>query len=283
MSRKPNSMRRNDQAQLSAEAPESQEGRYLVAPILKAMKVLELVCRASEPMSLNDIAKITGQPKTTVFRYLRTLESRRMVEHDAATDRYQAGIGLWWLSHATNPYETLRRICQPAMMQLRAKFNETVNLGVLSGNQVVYLAIVESRWTLRMRAETGALDPVHCTALGKALVAFRPRNQREAILPKVLVPVTKRTIVDRAVLLEQYEVIRTTGYAVDLGENEEGSCCLAAPICDDQGSAIAALSISGPVARVDGDMRQSICASLITACAEISRSLSGQPLLPKSS
>jgi DNA-binding IclR family transcriptional regulator len=269
-------MRRNADSAASNFPQAEQEGRYVVQPILKALQVLQLVCKAPEPVSLNDIVRAAGLPKTTVFRYLRTLESQRMVEHDAASDRYRAGIGLWWLSNATNPYETLRRICRPVMKQLQAKFNETVNLAVLSGNDVIYLEIVESDWSLRMRADVGSVDPVYSTALGKALVAFRPRDQREAIVPHVLTPITKRTIVNRDVLLEQYDVIRTTGYAVDFGENEEGCCCLAAPICDNQGVSVAALSVSGPAARIDGDMRQSICASLITASADISRVLRGQ-------
>jgi IclR family acetate operon transcriptional repressor len=252
------------------------ETRYVVQPVLKAMQVLQLVCEAPGPIALNDLVRAAELPKTTVFRYLRTLATMRLVEHDQTTDRYRPGIGLWSLTHATNPYETLRQTCRPEMKRLQQRFNETVNLGVLSGSDVVYLDIVESERSLRMQAKIGASDPLHSTALGKVLLAFRPPVQRDALLPKSLTRLTPNTIVDRAALLEQLDIIRTTGYAVDLGENEEGSCCLAAPICDDRNFAVAAISLSAPAARMEGAVRQAICANLITAAAEISRALHGR-------
>src|SRR5262245_23703790 len=154
--------------------PETEpETRYVVQPVLKATQVRQLVCEATAPIALNDLVRASELPKTTVFRYLRTLAVMRLVEHDPATDRYRPGIGLWWLTHATNPYETLRQVCRPEMKRLQQRFNETVNLGVLSGSDVVYLDIIESERSLRMQARVGATDPIHSTALGKALLAFR--------------------------------------------------------------------------------------------------------------
>lgn len=261
---------------MEASVADAELERYLVQPVLKAMQVLQLVCEAPEPIALNDIVRAAALPKTTVFRYLRTLATLRLVEHEPDSDRYRPGIGLWWLSHASNPYETLRQACRPEMKRLQQHFNETVNLGALSGREVVYLDIVESERSLRMQATIGATDPLHSTALGKVLLAFRPAAQREALLPQSLPRLTPNTIVDRAKLLEQLEIIRTTGYALDLGENEEGSCCLAAPIRDDRGTAVAAISLSAPAARMDGPVRQAMCASLMTACAEIGRNLLGR-------
>ena len=255
---------------------DSELERYLVQPVLKAMQVLQLVCEASEPIALNDLVRAAALPKTTVFRYLRTLAALRLIEHEPDSDRYRAGIGLWWLSHASNPYETLRQVCRPEMKRLQQRFNETVNLGVLSDREVLYLDIVESERSLRMQATIGATDPLHSTALGKALLAFRSAAQRETLLPQSLPRLTANTIVDRVELLDQLEIIRATGFALDLGENEEGSCCVAAPICDDRNIALAAISLSAPAARMDGAVRQAICASLMTACAEIGRALLGR-------
>jgi IclR family acetate operon transcriptional repressor len=214
-------------------------------------------------------------PKTTVFRYLRTLATMGFVEHDAETDRYRPGVGLWCLSHARSPYETLRQSCRHHMKRLRERFNETVNLGVLSGGEVLYLDVVESERSLRMQARVGAIDPLHSTALGKVFLAFRPRSQLDLLLPRTLPRLTKNTIVDRVALMEQLEIIRTTGYAIDLGENEEGSYCIAAPICDNRNIAVAAISLSAPISRLDEKIRQTICASLMTACGEIRRTLCG--------
>jgi IclR family transcriptional regulator, KDG regulon repressor len=256
--------------------PDGGEPRYVVQPVLKAMQVLQLVCEASEPPTLEQLVRRAALPKTTVFRYLRTLATMRFVEHDPEADRYRPGIGLWWLSHVSSPYETLRQACRPHMKRLRQRFNETVNLGVLSGGEVLYLDVVESERSLRMQSTVGATDPLHSTALGKVFLAFRPASQLNALLPQTLQRMTKDTIVDRAALIEQLDIIRTTGYAMEVGENEEGSYCIAAPICDNRNVAIAALSLSAPVSRLDESVRQTICASIMSACAEIGRMLNGE-------
>lgn len=255
------------------EAPPRDEERYLVQPVIKAMQVLHLVCDAEEPISLNELARTAAMPKTTVFRYLRSLATKRLVEHDEATDRYKPGIGLWWLSHLSNPYEMLRQLCRPYIVQLRDEFNETVNLGVLVGSEVLYLDMIESRRSLRMQARIGSMDPLHSTALGKVLLAFRPKSQIENILPKKLVPVTSNTIVNRAGFLAQLDVVRENGYALDQGEDEEGSCCIAAPICDDRRGAIAAISLSGPENRMKASTREAMRAQLVRTCADIGKKL----------
>lgn len=258
--------------------PAEDDLRYAVQPVLKAMQVLQLVCEASEPPTLNQLVLRAQLPKTTVFRYLRTLAAMRFVEHHAGTDRYRPGIGLWWLSHASSPYETLRQACRPHMKRLRQRFNETVNLGVLSGGEVFYLDVVESERSLRMQATIGASDPLHSTALGKVFLAFRPENQIDVLLPQTLERLTESTIVDRGALIEQLGIIRTTGYAIEIGENEDGSYCIAAPIRDGRGVAIAAMSLSAPISRLNEQSRQTICASLMTACADVGRALVGESL-----
>jgi IclR family acetate operon transcriptional repressor len=250
--------------------------RYAVQPVLKAMQVLRRVCEATEPPTLNQLVLGAQLPKTTVFRYLRTLAAMRFVEHDAETDRYRPGIGLWWLSHASSPYETLRQACRPHMKRLRQRFNETVNLGVLSGGEVFYLDVVESERSLRMQATIGATDPLHSTALGKVFLAFRPEGQIGMLLPRTLEKLTDNTITDRTALIEQLGIIRTTGYAIEIGENEDGSYCIAAPIRDGRGVAVAAMSLSAPVSRLNEQSRQTICASLMTACADVGRTLVGE-------
>src|SRR5436305_432654 len=104
VSRKVRSLRRN--MMVAGEPEGGLEDRYLVQPVLKAMQVLQLVCEAAEPVTLNQLVRVAGLPKTTVFRYLRTLATIGLVEHDTEADRYRPGLGLWRLSHASGPYET---------------------------------------------------------------------------------------------------------------------------------------------------------------------------------
>lgn len=251
------------------------EDRYLVQPVLKALQVLQLVCEAPQPVSLNEIVRMAELPKTTVFRYLRTLASLGFVEHDDELDRYRPGIGLWRLSHGAGPYEALRHVARPHMKHLRDGFNETINLGVLSGGEVFYLDVLESEQSLRMQASVGSTDPLYSTALGKVFLAFAPPERRDQLIPAVLAQRTARTIVERAKLLEQLAVIRTTGYAMEIGENEDGSYCIAAPILDHRGIATAAISLSAPTSRFDDSARQAICAGLMDAGKRISETLTG--------
>ena len=137
-------------------------------------------------MSLNQLVREAALPKTTVFRYLRTLSTLGFIEHDADTDRYRPGLGLWRLSHSSSPYETLRQACKPQMKRLRQRFNETINLGVLSGGEVFYLDVLESERSLRMQSSVGSSDSLHSTALGKVFLAFCPAPQRDALIPPVL-------------------------------------------------------------------------------------------------
>jgi IclR family acetate operon transcriptional repressor len=275
VSRKVHSLRRNLVADLELAA--DLDERYLVQPVLKAMQVLQLICEAAEPLTLNQLVREAGLPKTTVFRYLRTLTTIGFIEHDAETDRYHPGLGLWRLSHANGPYETLKRVCKPYMKRLQQRFNETINLGVLSGGEVFYLDMVESERSLRMQSSIGATDQLHSTSLGKVFLAFCATGRRESLIPRSLARRTENTITDRAELLDQLEIIRTTGYAIEVGENEEGSYCIAAPICDAGNVAIAAMSLSAPISRYEESARQAICAGLIAATGEIGRALRGEP------
>jgi IclR family acetate operon transcriptional repressor len=251
------------------------DDRYLVQPVLKAMQVLHLVCGAAEPVTLNQVVRAAALPKTTVFRYLKTLCTIALIEHDAETDRYRPGLGLWRLAQASGPYDMLKQVCRPHMKQLRLRFNETINLGVLSGGEVLYLDIQESERSLRMQSQIGATDLLHSTALGKVFLAFSTPERRAALLPTALPPVTAKTITNRAELDEQLGIIRTTGYAIEVGENEDGSYCIAAPIRDSRNLAFAALSLSAPVSRYDEGLRQAICAGLISAANAIGKQLAG--------
>lgn len=260
----------------AVEPDDGLDDRYLVQPVLKAMQVLQLICEAGEPQTLHQLVREAGLPKTTVFRYLKTLATIGFVEHDPETDRYRPGLGLWHLSHASGPYETLKQVCRPHMKRLRQRFNETINLGVLSGGEVFYLDVLESERSLRMQSTIGAQDPLYSTSLGKVFLAYSPPERRKLLIPQELPPVTPNTITDHAALAEQLEIIRTTGYAIEIGENEEGSYCIAVPILDRRDIAIAAVSLSAPISRYEESARQAICAGLISAAREISRTLGGE-------
>jgi IclR family acetate operon transcriptional repressor len=147
---------------------------YLVKPVYKALELLKALGEAGGEKSLAEMATITGIPKSTAFKYLRTLRECGYVAHDSRTDRYRIGLVVWRLGQLAGEQWAVQHVVHPFLEQLRERFDETANLGILDGNDIVYLDIVESRRSLRMRATLGGRHPAYSTALGKAMLAFTP-------------------------------------------------------------------------------------------------------------
>jgi IclR family acetate operon transcriptional repressor len=244
--------------------------RYIVKPVAKALKVLFAICTERHPTGLNDLIALTGLPKTTVFRYVSTLRAAGLIDVSPSGDRYSASLGLWLLGQTAGVHEMLRSICLPVMLALQKEFNETVNLGTLRGRQVVYIEIVESERSLRMQARPGAQDPIHSTALGKALLAFMPEERWASYVDRRLERFTEHTITDHARLREQLREARQAGVAYDRGENEEWALCIAVPLLVRAGSPpLAALSISAPANRFEGKAAAAAVVALKAGAAEI--------------
>src|SRR5262245_58807781 len=173
---------------------------YIVQPVYKALQVLRCLGDERRELALSEICYRVDLPKTTVFRYLQTLCACGFVTHDPGTDLYRIGLRVWELSQMVHEPLRIRDVALPPMRELRDRFNETVNLGVLDSLDVVYLEIIESRRSLRMQAQLGGRDPVYSTALGKVVLAFMPEGQWATHLPDVLAPRTHRTVTSRAKL-----------------------------------------------------------------------------------
>lgn len=248
---------------------ENADERYLVKPLFKAMQVLRTVCESPTSLTLKDITELSEIPKSTVYRYLYTMQSLDVVSYDPKTETYSPGLGLWWLMQTADPFANLRNIGRNERRKLMKKFNETVNLGALTGSQVLYLEIIESSRSLRMQAKPGARDDVHSTALGKALLAFRPRSQWEALIPDKMVQRTENTIVVRQDMIANLERVRRDGYAVERGENEDGATCIAAPILDENGASIASVSVSLPTSRASDELTEKIVNEVVKCCETI--------------
>jgi IclR family transcriptional regulator, KDG regulon repressor len=249
---------------------------YIVKPVEKAIQVLRCVSVAPSPMSLKEITSRVNLPKTTVFRYLHTLRACGLIAHDCEGDLYRVDSGILSLAPQTGGLQRLREIAVPFMQALRKRWNETVNLGVVEGANIVYVEIFESHRALRMQARVGRRDPVHTTAIGKAILAHLPEDLAHQILPPRLRKRTAYTISSAANLARELELARTVGYASEEGENEEGASCIGAPIFDERNKVAAGLSISAPAARLTASMRQRMAPSLIDAARRISTTLGFQ-------
>ena len=223
---------------------------YVVAPILKAMKVLEFVAESGRAVTLTEVARAVGIPKTTVFRYLQTLSTATFLQHNIAEDRYELGGRFRALARADSSLHRLREVAVPVMRELIREFNETINLAIETSGEMVYIEVIESTRALRIGARIGSREPLHTTALGKAILAYMGEEEREAILRGSLFKKkTYRTIQDPKVIRRQLSEVRKTGYAIDAGENEDGAICIGVPILDDLLRPVAALSLSAPERR----------------------------------
>jgi DNA-binding IclR family transcriptional regulator len=246
------------------------ESAYIVQPVFKALKVLEYVAEKGHEVTLTEVASELKLPKTTVFRYLQTLTASSFLRHDPARDRYGVGLRFRALAKVDKSLQRLRSLAQPEMAELGRAFNETINLGIMAEGQVVYIDMIEANRALRMQARIGDRHPLHSTSLGKAMLAFLPDAERQTLLDGALKAMTVRTVTNRATLRRQIEEVRRKGYAVETGENEDGSMCIGVPIMDESGHPLAAMSLSAPERRMTRDVTAQAIAALQRAANRIS-------------
>lgn len=239
---------------------------YTVRSVQRACSILNLLQHSVDGVSLVDVGAATELPKSSAFRYLWTLEQHRYVERDADTGTYRLGLG--FIGMQPRHLELLRQRARPVLAKLRDDLGETVNLGVLESDFVVYLDIVESRRNVRLAAAPGDRDALHSTALGKAVAAHLPEAQvRESLQRLEMSARTVNTITSIDDYLVELARVRRTGYAIDDRENEPDGRCVAVIIPDTP--LPAAISLSAPSARLPLQHVQQVALALTTAAALI--------------
>jgi len=188
--------------------------------------------------------------KSTVYRLLTTLEEEGFV-YQVDGSRYALGWRAFELGAAVSPWQAIRQPVLRVLESLVDQTRETAHLAVLDEGEVLYIEKVEAPRSLRMPSAVGRRVPVHCTALGKVLLAgLKDETVRTMIYSSPLRAFTRNTITDPDRLREEIQLVRRQGYAVDREEIEEGLMCVGAPLIDDQGQTCAAISISGPSTRI---------------------------------
>jgi IclR family acetate operon transcriptional repressor len=231
----------------------------------KTIDVLDALRQAPEGLSLAGLSSQIAMPKPTVYRILVTLESRGYLER---TDKssYRISRKLFEAPRSTS-LERMLQAARPAMEHLAKVCNETLNLGVLDGGEVLVVETLESQQAVRMSSKIGNRRYVHSTALGKVLVADLPeRELLRLVRGKGMPQFTVATIVTEERLLVELERVRTQGYALDNTENEPDGRCIAAPIFDGQRKVVAALSISGPLPRMTMARAKGLLKDLTLTC-----------------
>lgn len=259
-------------ARMVGESPD-----YTIAVVGRALDILEALAGSDVPLGASDVARRAGATKSATYRLLATLEQRGYVVKDPVTAQYRLGTRLAYLGQRSLSTLDLRQVARPLLEDLHQRYHETVNLGVPDGDggQIVYIDMLESDQGLRMAAHLGGRDAMHCTALGKAILANLPPARREPVLAGPLARRTPATITEPAALRVELEGVRARGLAEDRGENEVGARCVAAPIFDHTGAVVAALSVSAPASRLDDARAAEIATAVRAAADDITRRLGG--------
>src|SRR5579872_487103 len=264
-------------AKNAVRAVSASNGRYLVPVVRSTFQILEELSRAGS-LNLNEITIRTGVPKSTVFRILTTLHHLDYVLRDESKRAYAISPNLADLANDTASAEALRHAALPYMIGLRDEFGETVNLGRLHLDKVVYLEVVPSEYALRLNERPGASVWAHASALGKCVLAEAPLDVVAGILDHRKLPaLTPHTITDAEEFRRELRRVRERGYAFDREETTLLATCVAAPIRDAQGRAVAGMSISGPCSRFNPRRDKRVVEGLLRAAAAISQQYSRRP------
>jgi DNA-binding IclR family transcriptional regulator len=240
-----------------------------IAVLEKAVRVLEAF-RGEREVALGQLAARTRLVKSSVFRILFTLERLGYIERGNG-GRYSVTSRFGRLGGEARPAFDLSSLAAPFMAQLVQRFQETINLGILEGGEVLYIHVIECSHPFRLAAHAGMRSPVYSTALGKCLLCRMPRSEVETILKThPIQPLTPRTIREPSAFYRELEKVRTRGYAIDNEEDSRGARCIAAPILDPEGAVRASISLSGPATRVKPGRDAEIAKALMEACGRIS-------------
>lgn len=221
-----------------------------VAVVDRIAAIVNCVAEHPEPVSISEVARETGLPKSTVFRIVKSVVPHGLLEFQ--DERLVLGLRFFELGELASRPRTLRRLTFAHMENLRRITGHTVHLAVLDGPHVVYIEILRSRSTPPLPSRVGGRVPAHATAVGKALLAFSPPEVTEAIIERGLLRVTPDTITDPDALRAALWRIRAAGVAVEREESSPGSTCVGAPVLVGDGDQpIAGISISGTVESLD--------------------------------
>ena len=246
------------------------QGTYKVQALDRAFAVLDLLGESDTPLGLAQVASSLQLHKSTAHRFLMVLERHRMVER-TTSGKFRLGLRLFDFGNRAIEQYDLRDRAQPHLRRLVAETEETAHLCILEAAHVIYIDKIEPARSVRMITRIGASNPVYCTSVGKAILAFLPEERAADVVRRIRFErFTHRTIATPEALRAEMEKTRRRGYAVDDEEFEEGLRCIAVPVLDAQRLPVAAVSVSGPSFRVTAQKLPSIANHLLQCVRGIS-------------
>lgn len=222
----------------------------IIGALDRALEVLKIVAQGNG-MSLTEIAAAGDQSPATVYRILITLRKHAMVDFEEASQLWHVGTGAFRIGSSFLRRTRLLEQSRPVMERLMIETGETANLAIIDRGEVIFISQVETHEPIRAFFRPGTRGPVHASGIGKAILAYQSQEQLKVVTGKDrFQSFTRNTITEEKVLARELGRIKKLGWAVDDEERTPGMRCIAAPIFNQFGEAIAGISISGPSVRL---------------------------------
>ncbi|MTD54037.1 IclR family transcriptional regulator [Amycolatopsis pithecellobii] len=240
-----------------------------VQSVQRAVSILQVLARDGTS-GVSDIAAQLDVHKSTVFRLIATLEARGLVEQVADRGQYQLGYGVVQLAAGVTRRHDIAIVSRATCQELAERVGETVNIVIRDGQEVLTVDQVIGSAAVTTMNWAGQRSPVHATAAGKVFLAAMPATERDSLMAKPLTRYTEHTLVDREALEAQVSTVTREGYGYTIEELEVGLVSVAAPIRDLDGDVVAALTVSGPIFRINAGTMMDIAPAVIAAAATIS-------------
>ncbi len=252
--------------------------RYFLKSLAKGLHVLQIMAESKDSLSLAQLSRRAGTNNATATRICNTLAELGFVRRDSQR-RFHLTPKLLSLGYASMSSLGRRQVARHYLEQLAEQTGETVNMSVLQGKELMYLVRINNTGRIvPFDLQLGSRLPLHCTSMGKCLLAFAKDDERERILTDYeFTPLTHRTITDEGEFREELRRVREKGYAVNDEELSYGLRSVAAPIRDTAGSSIAALNIALPTKRVSReDLEERFAPLAVKTAEDIQRALGSQ-------
>jgi len=246
----------------------------------KALGILDCFTEARPVWGVSELARELGMPKSTVVTLLATMELCGYVEQNERTKDYRLALRLFELGYVVRDNMKIRSYVLPVLEELQQMTSEIVYLVIPRYGRVLYLESVYPTKRLVQYSTAGRLGPMHCTGVGKAMLAFMAEEDVDQIIKSMGLPgFTATTLTSPQALKDELKLIRQRGYAIDNGEHDSSIRCVAVPLIGEQGAVVGGISVSGSYMRFTQDAMESYAHHLMDAVTSIQRYIQ---FIPKS-
>jgi IclR family KDG regulon transcriptional repressor len=248
---------------------------YRVQVLDRAFAILDVLAeKKGSLVRVTELSKHLKLDKSTVFRLLKVLEQNKYVERAPSDGKYRLGSKILHLATLAMADVDVTQASQPYLERLVSLTGETAHMGVLRNTQIISVAVAHGSMNLRLGVNVGGNSPLYCTGLGKAILAFLPRDECLSVIDRIrFASHTPRTITKKSVFIKELKAVRERGYSIDNEEFEPGLKCIGAPVLNYSGKVVGAISVAGPAFRMTDANIARLIGSVIQTAKELSEEL----------